>query len=108
MFFFRLNLIFREGEGPPRIGTLQGTVGAGLHAGRDSLYRAAGAARQVRSGVKAFPLALLPRRCPHCGGDAIVAHGQRRKQARDDRRDWIRLRRGLCRPCGETFTILPG
>ena len=40
---------------------------AGLHASLDSLYRTARAARQVRSGVTAFPLALLPRRCPRCG-----------------------------------------
>jgi Domain of unknown function (DUF6431) len=99
--------MFREGEGPPRIGTWQGTVRAGLHASRDSLYRTARVARQVRSGVKAFPLTLLPRRCPHCGRDTIIGHGQRRKQAHDDRHDWIWVRRGLCRPCGETFTILP-
>jgi hypothetical protein len=57
--------------------------------------------------VKAFPLALLPRRCPRCGEQTIIGHGQRRKQAHDESHDWIWVRRGLCRPCGVTFTILP-
>src|SRR6266481_3018221 len=57
--------------------------------------------------LHAFPLALLPRRCPRCGFDTIIGHGQRRKQAHDEHHDWIWVRRGLCRPCGETFTILP-
>jgi len=57
--------------------------------------------------VKAFPLALLPRYCPKCGKHAIVGHGQRRKQAHDESHDWIFIRRGLCRSCRVTFTILP-
>jgi len=57
--------------------------------------------------LHAFPLVLLPRRCPRCGFDTIIGHGQRRKQAHDEHHDWIWVRRGLCRPCGETFTILP-
>ena len=57
--------------------------------------------------LHAFPLALLPRRCPRCGCDTIIGHGKRRKQAHDEHHDWIWVRRGLCRPCGETFTILP-
>src|SRR5262249_23420012 len=76
-------------------------------ASRDSLYRTAGARRQVRSGVNAFPLALLPRRCPRCCQDTITGHGRRRKPAHDERHDWIWIRRGVCRPCGLTFTILP-
>jgi hypothetical protein len=55
----------------------------------------------------AFPLSLLPRRCPRCGRETIIGHGQRRKQAHDERHDWIWVRRGLCRPCHETFTIVP-
>src|SRR5215471_19125897 len=74
---------------------------------RDSLYRTARARRQVRSGVNAFPLALLPRRCPRCCQDTITGHGRRRKPAHDERHDWIWIRRGVCRPCGLTFTILP-
>ena len=80
---------------------------AGLHASRDSVYRTARVRRQVRSGVTAFPLALLPRRCPRCCQDTITGHGRRRKQAHDERHDWIWIRRGVCRPCGLTFTILP-
>jgi hypothetical protein len=57
--------------------------------------------------VTAFPLALLPRRCPQCCQDTITGHGRRRKQAHDDCHDWIWIRRGVCRPCGVTFTILP-
>ena len=79
----------------------------GLHASRDSLYRTVRAARQVRSGVNVFPLALLPRRCPRCGKDTIIGHGRRRKQAHDEHRDWIWVRRGLCPRCEVTFTILP-
>jgi len=57
--------------------------------------------------VNAFPLALLPRRCPRCCQDTITGHGRRRKPAHDERHDWIWIRRGVCRPCGLTFTILP-
>jgi hypothetical protein len=42
-----------------------------------------------------------------CGNQTIVGHGRRRKQARDQRHDWIWIRRGLCRPCRKTFTVLP-
>lgn len=54
-----------------------------------------------------FPLKVLPRRCPVCGNRTIVGHGKRRKQAHDQRRDCIWIRRGRCRPCRKTFTILP-
>ena len=54
-----------------------------------------------------FPLQLLPRRCPVCGNQTIIGHGLRRKQAHDQRHDWIWIRRGFCRPCRKTFTILP-
>ena len=105
---FSFELKIPEGEGPPQIGTLSKTrSAAGLHASRDSLYRTARVRRQVRSGVTAFPLALLPRRCPRCCQDTITGHGRRRKQAHDERHDWIWIRRGVCRPCGLTFTILP-
>lgn len=57
--------------------------------------------------MKAFPLALLPRRCPRCGKHTIIGHGRRRKQAHDENQAWIWVRRGLCRPCRTTFTILP-
>ena len=54
-----------------------------------------------------FPLGLLPRLCPVCGERTIIGHGQRRKQAHDPLHDRIFIRRGLCRPCRKTFTILP-
>ena len=57
--------------------------------------------------MTAFPLALLPRRCPRCCEDTITGHGRRQKQAHDEGHDWIWIRRGVCRPCGLTFTILP-
>jgi len=31
----------------------------------------------------------------------------RRRQAHDRKHDWIWIRRGLCRPCRKTFTVLP-
>jgi len=99
--------MYREGEGLHGSQPCRDRSAAGLHASRDSLYRTARTARQGRSGVKVFPLALLPRRCPRCGEHTIIGHGQRRKQAHDEGYDWIWVRRGLCRPCGVTFTILP-
>jgi len=78
---------------------------AGLHASRDSLYRTARDERQHRSGV--VPLDRLPRRCPACRDDTIIGHGQRLRQAHDDRQERIWVRRGICRPCRKTFTILP-
>ena len=54
-----------------------------------------------------IPLELLPRRCPVCGGDTIIGHGQRLRQAHDDLHTCLRVRRGICPPCNKTFTILP-
>jgi hypothetical protein len=85
---------------------LAGTVAAGLHASRDSLYRTARRKRQQRSGV--IPLELLPRRCPICRNHTIIGHGQRLRQAHDDRHERVLVRRGICPPCRKTFTILPG
>ena len=85
---------------------LAGTVAAGLHASRDSFYRTTGSQRQHRPGV--IPLALLPRRCPLCGDYTIIGHGRRLRPAHDDRHERIWVRRGICRPCKQTFTILPG
>jgi len=52
-------------------------------------------------------LDLLPRRCPVCGNDTIIGHGRRLRQSHDAERDCIWVRRGICRPCKKTFTILP-
>jgi hypothetical protein len=49
----------------------------------------------------------LPRLCPGCQQPTIVGHGQRKRQAHDQYNDWIWVRRGRCRPCRITFTILP-
>jgi hypothetical protein len=57
--------------------------------------------------VTEIPLRLLPRLCPFCGARTIIGHGQRLKQAHDQRHQWIRIRRGRCRPCQKTFTVLP-
>jgi len=59
------------------------------------------------SAVSEIPLALLPRVCPLCGNRTIIGHGRRLKQAHDQRHEQIRVRRGLCRPCQKTFTVLP-
>ena len=77
----------------------------GLHASRDSFYHTARSKRQHRAGV--IPLDLLPRRCPVCRDHTIIGHGQRRRQAHDDRHERIWARRGICHPCGKTFTVLP-
>lgn len=55
-----------------------------------------------------MPLKLLPRRCPVCGRCTIIGHGRRLRQAHDDHHDLIWIRRGICRPCRLTFTVLPG
>ena len=49
----------------------------------------------------------LPRRCPVCQDDTIIGHGRRRRQAHDDRREHIWVRRGMCLPCRKSFTVLP-
>ena len=54
-----------------------------------------------------IPLDLLPRRCPVCLDYTIVGHGRRLRPAHDDRHARIWVRRGICHPCGKTFTILP-
>ena len=54
-----------------------------------------------------IPLDLLPRRCPVCRDDTIIGHGRRLRQSHDDRRQYVWVRRGICLPCGKTFTILP-
>lgn len=49
----------------------------------------------------------LPRQCPACGQIAIIGHGRRRRQAHDGMHDWILVRRGMCKVCGGTLTVLP-
>ena len=57
--------------------------------------------------VTRIPLELLPRLCPVCGERTIIGHGQRLKNAHDERHQQIWIRRGRCRPCHKTFTVLP-
>ncbi|MGI8741945.1 MAG: DUF6431 domain-containing protein [Bryobacteraceae bacterium] len=45
--------------------------------------------------------------CPACREAAIIGHGRRWKQAHDERHDWIRVRRGFCKHCETTCTVLP-
>ena len=63
--------------------------------------------RQDLPGVTEIPLELLPRRCPVCGERTIIGHGRRRRQAHDQDHQHIWIRRGFCRPCQKTFTVLP-
>ncbi len=49
----------------------------------------------------------LPRICPACGERAVIGHGRRRKQAHDQQHTWIRIRRGFCKHCETTCTVLP-
>ena len=48
----------------------------------------------------------LPPICPLCGG-SIVGHGRRCKQAHGPTTQIIRYRRGACRRCAVTITVLP-
>lgn len=49
----------------------------------------------------------LPRQCPACRRMTIIGHGRRRRQAHDGIHDWILVRRGICKVCGGTLTVLP-
>jgi len=49
----------------------------------------------------------LPRRCPACGTGAVIGHGRRWRQAHDRQHDTIRIRRGRCKQCRITITVLP-
>jgi Domain of unknown function (DUF6431) len=49
----------------------------------------------------------MPRWCPSCRQASIIGHGQRRKSAHDEQHDGVWVRRGRCRLCGKTFTVLP-
>jgi len=63
--------------------------------------------RRKTTSTGVIPLDLLPRQCPVCQDHTIIGHGQRLHQTHDDRHEHIWVRRGVCRPCGKTFTILP-
>jgi hypothetical protein len=50
----------------------------------------------------------LPRQCPACWELAIIGHGRRQRPAHDPIHDWIWVRRGICKICDKTLTVLPG
>ena len=52
-------------------------------------------------------MACLPRRCPVCGTGTIIGHGRRLRQVHDEAHERIWIRRGICRRCRSTFTVLP-
>jgi hypothetical protein len=69
---------------------LAGTVSGGpSRQQRDYLYRTAAA----MSGLRRSHM--------------LAGHGRRLRRAHDERRENIWLRRGICHPCGKTFTSLP-
>jgi len=37
----------------------------------------------------------------------MIGHGRRLRQSHDDQHERIWVRRGICRPCRKTFTVLP-
>ena len=81
--------------------------GQPCHQPRGSFCCALRDRKQLRTGVTEIPLQMLPRRCPYCGQGTIIGHGRRFKQAHDQRRQGIWIRRAICRPCQKTFTVLP-
>src|ERR1035438_3193035 len=64
---------------------------------------ATGGSHIDRSDPVGSPAKAMPGLPDH----TIIGHGQRLRQAHDDRHEHIWVRRGVCRPCGKTFTILP-
>ena len=49
----------------------------------------------------------LPRRCPSCRQMTIIGNGRRKRSAHDRRNAYIRVRRGRCKRCGRSVTVLP-
>jgi len=49
----------------------------------------------------------LPETCPACAAGPVNGHGRRRKQAHGRERCSIRYRRGICKCCDQTLTVLP-
>ena len=49
----------------------------------------------------------LPRQCPGCGQMAVIGNGRRIRSAHDRDHAQIRVRRGRCRGCGRSVTVLP-
>ena len=49
----------------------------------------------------------LPRVCPACQIGEVIGHGRRRRQAHDAEHSHILVRRGRCKGCFVTITVLP-
>ena len=49
----------------------------------------------------------MVRICPACRQDSVIGHGWRERQAHDANHTWIRIRRGICKLCARTLTMLP-
>jgi hypothetical protein len=49
----------------------------------------------------------LPRHCPACRQLAVIGNGRRWRSAHDRDHDKILVRRGRCKRCGCTVTVLP-
>jgi hypothetical protein len=49
----------------------------------------------------------LPRQCPACQRMTVIGNGRRLRSAYDRDHDKILVRRGRCRVCGRTVTVLP-
>ncbi|HEY6345621.1 MAG TPA: DUF6431 domain-containing protein [Bryobacteraceae bacterium] len=49
----------------------------------------------------------LPRQCPACRRMAVIGNGRRLRSAHDGEHDRIRVRRGRCKGCGRSVTVLP-
>ena len=47
------------------------------------------------------------RLCPVCQARSVIGHGWRKRQAHDAEHSWIRIRRGICKLCDLTVTMLP-
>lgn len=61
-----------------------------------------------KGGVaEAYEPEWLPRRCPACSEWAVIGHGRRDKEAHDAQHTIICVRRGQCKQCRKTITVLP-
>ena len=49
----------------------------------------------------------MVRVCPACQQVSVIGHGWRNRQAHDANHSWIRIRRGICKLCDLTLTMLP-
>ena len=54
-----------------------------------------------------LPSEWLPRQCPSCLQFAVIGHGRRWRQAHDSTQSRILVRRGICKLCHRTLTVLP-